>query len=43
MNKNDMKISIITVCFNAAKTIEETIISVIKQTYTNIEIGRAHV
>lgn len=37
MNKNDMKISIITVCFNAAKTIEETIISVIKQTYTNIE------
>jgi glycosyltransferase involved in cell wall biosynthesis len=31
------KISIITVCFNAEKTIEETIKSVIDQTYKNIE------
>ena len=31
------KISIITVCFNAEKTIEETIRSVISQTYKNIE------
>jgi glycosyltransferase involved in cell wall biosynthesis len=34
MNK---KISIITVCFNAEKTIEETIKSVLSQTYKNIE------
>lgn len=32
-----MKISVITVCFNAEKTIEETLISVTNQTYTNIE------
>lgn len=32
-----MKISIITVCFNAEKTIEETLISVTNQTYNNIE------
>ncbi len=32
-----MKISIITVCFNANKTIEQTIISVLSQTYQNIE------
>lgn len=32
-----MKISIITVCFNSAKTIEATILSVLKQTYDNIE------
>ena len=31
------KISIITVCFNAEKTIENTIKSVINQSYTNIE------
>jgi glycosyltransferase involved in cell wall biosynthesis len=31
------KISIITVCFNSVKTIEETICSVITQTYTNFE------
>lgn len=31
------KISIITVCFNSAKTIEQTIDSVVKQTYQNIE------
>jgi glycosyltransferase involved in cell wall biosynthesis len=32
-----MKISIITVCYNSEKTIEETIRSVVKQTYQNIE------
>lgn len=34
---NRLKISIITVCFNSAKTIEQTIKSVIKQDYPNIE------
>ena len=32
-----MKISIITVCFNSEKTIEDTIQSVCSQTYSNIE------
>lgn len=32
-----MKISIITVCYNSASTIEKTILSVKKQTYKNIE------
>lgn len=32
-----MKISIITVCYNSAKTIEKTILSVKNQTYQNIE------
>jgi glycosyltransferase involved in cell wall biosynthesis len=32
-----LKISIITVCFNAGKTIEKTIQSVLSQTYENIE------
>lgn len=32
-----MKISIITVCFNAAKTIEKTLESIQSQTYKNIE------
>ena len=31
------KVSIITVCFNSAKTIEDTIKSVLSQTYENIE------
>ena len=32
-----MKISIITVCYNSEKTIEDTIQSVLKQTYSNFE------
>ena len=32
-----MKVSIITVCFNSSKTIEETIQSVLSQDYPNIE------
>ncbi len=32
-----MKVSIITVCYNSAKTLEETIHSVLGQTYTDIE------
>ncbi len=34
---NNPKISIITVCYNAADTIEKTILSVINQTYEHIE------
>lgn len=36
-NKTYPKISIITVVFNGAKTLEQTIVSVINQTYKNIE------
>ena len=36
MSKN-IKISIITVCYNAVKTIEETIKSILKQDYDNLE------
>ena len=32
-----MKISIITICYNSARTIEDTIISVLNQNYNNIE------
>ena len=32
-----MKITVITVCHNAAKTLEKTIKSVLNQTYPNIE------
>ena len=33
----DLKVSIITVCFNSSKTIDDTIKSVLSQSYTNIE------
>ena len=33
-----MKISIITICFNAENTIEDTFLSVFNQTYKNIEL-----
>lgn len=36
-NMNKPLITIITVCYNAASTIEQTIISVLNQTYPNIE------
>ncbi len=36
INKN-IKVSIITVCFNSKKTIRSTIESVLYQTYKNIE------
>lgn len=32
-----VKFSIVTVCYNSSATIEETILSVINQTYTNVE------
>lgn len=35
--ENDFKVSIITVSYNAVKTIEQTIQSVVNQTYNNIE------
>jgi len=35
--KNNLKVSIITVCYNSAGYIEEAIKSVLKQTYDNIE------
>ncbi len=34
---NELKISVVTVCYNAVNTIEETILSVINQTYDNVE------
>ena len=37
VGKEYMKISIITVCYNSAKTIDKTILSVANQTYKNIE------
>lgn len=37
MKENNLKVSIITVCLNSEKTIEQTIQSVINQTYSNIE------
>ncbi|MPW86995.1 glycosyltransferase, partial [Moraxella catarrhalis] len=32
-----LKVSVITACFNSEKTIEDTILSVLHQTYKNIE------
>jgi len=37
MNNNSLKITVVTVSYNAAATIEETILSVVDQTYDNIE------
>lgn len=37
MNNNSVKISVVTVCYNAVESIEKTILSVIKQTYHDIE------
>ncbi len=37
MGNNKLKISVVTVSYNAAETIEETIQSVVNQTYDNIE------
>lgn len=35
--KDEVKVSVITVCWNCASEIEKTIQSVISQTYSNIE------
>ncbi len=35
--KNDVKISVVTVCFNSENTIEDTVLSVQSQRYSNIE------
>ena len=37
MNGNSPLVSIITVCYNAEKTIEKTLVSVTSQDYPNIE------
>jgi glycosyltransferase involved in cell wall biosynthesis len=37
MDKRHPKVTVITVCYNAATIIEETILSVVNQTYDNIE------
>lgn len=34
---NNPKISIITICFNAERTIEQTVVSVLEQDYNNVE------
>lgn len=37
MNPDSLKISVVTVCYNAVDTLEETMLSVLNQTYPNIE------
>ncbi len=37
MENNNLKISVVTVCYNAVDCIEETMLSVLDQTYPNIE------
>jgi glycosyltransferase involved in cell wall biosynthesis len=37
LNKSQFNVSIITVCFNSEKTLEKTILSVLNQSYVNIE------
>ena len=37
MTSEHLKISVVTVCYNAAETIEETMLSVLNPTYPNIE------
>lgn len=37
MTSENLKISVVTVCYNAVETIEETMLSVLNQTYPNIE------
>ena len=34
---NNPRITVVTVCFNAVDVIEKTILSVINQTYSNVE------
>ena len=37
MMESKIKISVVTVCYNAVETIEKTILSVLAQKYQNIE------
>lgn len=37
MNPDSLKISVVTVCYNAVDAIEETMLSVLNQTYPNVE------
>ena len=34
---NNVKISVVTVCYNAVKELERTMLSVLNQTYDNVE------
>ena len=37
MNNNNLRISVVTVCYNAVDIIEKTIMSVLGQTYSGLE------